>query len=107
MQARVEVTARQYHVSEDIEEKIHQKIAKLERLEPRIHRCHVVVEGSGRHHPQGPVTMTVEVAIPSRSLIISGCQGYDFRAVVRDVFKAIERRLSDHIGLPLKGLARR
>lgn len=107
MQARVDVTARQYHVPEELEDKIRQKIAKLERLEPRIDRCHVMVEGSGRHHPQGPVSLTVEVIIPSRGSIVSGGKGYDFGSVVRDVFKAIERRLADHAGIPFGGWTRR
>lgn len=81
------------------EKRIRHRMAKLERLFPRIVSCHVVTEESHRSHQKGKLYgVHVNVVVPGGEIIASRehhdkHEHEDFYVALRDAFDALERQL--------------
>jgi hypothetical protein len=84
-------------------ETIEKWVARLEHLEPRIHRIQVVVELPHRHQRSGQVFhVRLEIALPDRTIVvgrepeIDGAHT-DAYVAIADAFRAARRQLQDVI----------
>ena len=81
---------------------------RLDALHDRIVRCDVVVDAPHRHRRQGgPFHVRVTLQLPGGDLAISRDPGADQAhedpyVAVRDAFRALRRRLEDHVSHRLR-----
>ena len=103
MAVPLQITFKGMEPSPAMEERIREKVARLERFSDAILRCHVTVEAPHRHHHQGRLfRILVEIDVP-RGRIVAGENGPQDHAhedpyvALRDAFDAATRRLEDHM----------
>ena len=105
MSTPVEVHFHGIEKSEAIEQKVREKVAKLEKHFGRLTRCRVVLEAPHRS-PQKPKVFQVkiEVDVPSRRPIVvrherEGSHAHEeLPLVIRDAFEAALRKVDDVSG---------
>lgn len=96
------VTYRNMEASEAIDQRIQDRIVKLERLFGHVIGCRVAVEAPHRHHRQGKTfRVRVHATLPGREIVAARDPGEDHAhedvyVAIRDAFDAVERRLEDH-----------
>jgi ribosome-associated translation inhibitor RaiA len=99
MQTPLQITFRGMDPSEAIEQDIRRRALRLERMHPRLTRCHVVVDLPHRHHHKGNhYVVHLELATPLGEVSVThdpplAEERADFKAVIRDAFDAAARRL--------------
>ncbi|WP_413204764.1 HPF/RaiA family ribosome-associated protein [Rhodospirillum sp. A1_3_36] len=94
--------------SDAVEERINEKVAKLEQFHGNITACRVVVEvhhkNTSHVHKKGePFCITVHVSIPGEELTATSAHGKetelkaheDVGIALRDAFASMERQLRD------------
>lgn len=94
--------------SDAVEERIREKIAKLEQYHKNITACRVVVDihhkNTSHVHKRGePFLITVHVSLPGEELTASSATGKanelkaheDVGVAIRDAFDSMERQLRD------------
>jgi len=68
----------------------------LETFFPRIVSCDVHVDGPGAHHRQGMYRVRINIAVPSREIVISRQKSGSLQEALVEAFRAAGRRLEDH-----------
>ena len=104
MQVPVQITFHQLEPSPSVEERIREKVAKLEHLHQGIISCRVVVEPVANQHHHGPVLYSVrfELGLAGGKTIVGGGSGTkndgldDVHAALKAAFEATKRQLQDH-----------
>lgn len=98
MQRPVQITSRNFPLSEAIEAQIRERAAALEAYFGRLTGCHVVVEAPVRHHHKGgPFNVRIDLRAPGAELSVNRQGAEDLAVAVRDAFDAARRRLEDHL----------
>jgi len=84
--------------SDAVEEHVRAKVAKLERLHPRVTGCRVTIGLPHNRQQQGRrFDVRVELSVPGAELLVNRAQGQeDMYAALHDAFDAAERQLDDH-----------
>ena len=110
MQTPVEITWHEMERSPHVEQRIHERVARLEKFFGRIIGCRVVVDAASRRHRVGnEYDVRLEVTVPRGVLTIDRKPGdvhahTDPLIAVRDAFEAMERKLrrwkEEHSGRP-------
>ncbi len=110
MQTPVEIIWHNLDPSPSVEEKVHERVGRLEKFFDRIIGCHVVVEAPHQRHRTGNAyEVRLEVTVPGSVLTIDRKPGderahADIHVAVRDAFEAMERKLrrwkQQHSGRP-------
>jgi cold shock CspA family protein len=102
MQLPLEITFRGVQKNEAVENLIHKKIERLERICDYITSCRVVVESRQEHQRTGsPFRLRIFLAVPPGHDVVvqrEETQGHvneDLPMVVRDAFQAAERQLKE------------
>lgn len=101
MQLTPEITFRGLASTPAVENKIQERIARLERYYSRIMGCRVMLELNHRHQHKGKLFyVRLEVTVPGRKLVVSRDPEAhqareDVYVAIRDAFDAMERRLED------------
>ncbi len=101
MQVPLELSYRNLEGSPAIEERIRQRVQKLEKLAPDLMACRVVIEAPHRHRHQGRIYhVRVDATVPGHEVVVSRDPGEhhaheDLYVAIRDAFDAVERRLED------------
>ena len=106
MQTPVQITFHQLEPSPDVEERIREKVAKLEHFHDGIISCRVVVEPAGHLHHNGKNLYSVrfELGLAGGKTIVGGGPGTsndtfdDVYAAIKASFEAAKRQLHDHVG---------
>jgi ribosomal subunit interface protein len=86
-----------------VEERIHERVGRLERIFDRITTCHVTVQAPHQHHHKGRIfDVRVDLRVPGAELVTKheGSQNHaheDVYVALRDAFDAAERRLEDFV----------
>jgi ribosomal subunit interface protein len=100
MQVAPEIVFNGVPKSEWIEDYVHQRIEKIERIADDLISCRVAVEQAQNHRNTGnPYRVRVEVTIPPRKDLVADKHGIvtdpqvQLRPVIRSAFDAIERQL--------------
>ena len=103
MQIPVQISFRNFPHSDAVEERIQEKVAKLETYYNRITSCRVVVESPHRHHHKGKLFhVSIVLGLPGDEIIVDRDpkknHGHeDIYVAIRDAFEAVRRQLKKHI----------
>lgn len=111
MQTGVEITYHGMDPAAHVEERVDQRVKRLEQFFGRIVSCRVVVDAPHQHHRKGnQYAVRLEVRVPGGEFSIDRKPGdvnahHDVLVAVRDAFDAMERKLrrwkDEHSGRPL------
>jgi len=102
MEVPVQITFHGLEPSAAIEEKIREKVARLDACYARITRCRVVVEVPHRHHERGKLyQVRIDLSVPDAELVVSRDSAErqshrDVFVAIRDAFDAARRQLEDY-----------
>lgn len=97
-QIPVQVNFRNMDRSAGTERHIHEKVAVLEHLHPRLVACRVTIEPhSHRNGRAGAFHVTIDVTVPGAELVIDHepTQLEELTATLDDAFVKIRRRLDE------------
>ena len=109
MQVPVQISFHGLDVSEAVEARIPEKLAKLEQFFDRITGCRVVVERHHRNAHAGasgqPYHVSIVLDVPGGELVVKRDPKYadslrdheDIQIALRDAFAAMERQLKDYV----------
>jgi len=104
MQVPLQVTFRDVPHSDALEQKIREKVDKLEKLYNRMVRCKVVIEKPHRTHFRGALYhVSIFIVLPGNEIVVGRDpadehQHEDPYVAVRDAFDAAKRQLQDYLG---------
>jgi ribosomal subunit interface protein len=98
MQRPLKITARDFELTEAMQQDIRDRAAALEQYYDRISGCEVTVEAPVRHHRKGgPFHVHLRVTVPRGEIEINRQAGDDLAIALRDAFDAARRRIEDHV----------
>jgi len=103
VQVDPQVTFRGVEPAPHVEERIRERIAKLEEFYDRITACRVTVELPHRHGQKGEIyKIAIDIQVPGRDIVVNREPGKnhaheDILVAVRDAFNAAQRQLEDHV----------
>lgn len=107
MQNPLQITFHGIDHSEAVEQRIREKVAKLEQLYDRITSCRVVIEmhhknTSNLHHKGEPFHIRLDLTLPGAELVVKHDPkeshiNEDIFVALRDAFQAMERQLKDFL----------
>lgn len=98
MELPLQITAHGFSLSPAEEKAIRAAAAKLGEFAPRIMSCRVAIEipkdrgRSGRQY-----RVHVDLGVPGREIIVRRRSGEALQSAVQKAFKAVGRRLQDHV----------
>lgn len=105
MQIPLQITFHGIDHSDAVEQRIHEKVAKLEQLYDRITSCRVVVEmhhknTSNLHQKGQPFHIRIDVTVPGSELVVKrdpkeSHVNEDIFVALRDAFQAMERQVKE------------
>jgi ribosome-associated translation inhibitor RaiA len=108
MQLPVEISYKEIGRTDALDKRIHEWVARLDRVFDRIMRCEVLVETPHRHHRQGRVYhVRVRLTVPGGEIVASHDPGpdgahEDAYVALRDAFTAARRQLEDYVRTRLR-----
>lgn len=98
MKRPLKITARDFVLTEPVEQQIREKVDWLETFYDRITGCEVVVEGAVKHHHRGgPFRVRIRVTLPRGEFEVNRQREDDLGVAIREAFDAARRRLEDHV----------
>lgn len=96
MEIPLQITSRNFDLTEAIESEIRQKAEKLDNFYKHIMRCRIVVESPQRRHHQGKLySLHIYMTLPGAELIVKREPHEDLYVAIRDSFNAARRKLED------------
>ena len=107
MDVPLEIAFHNLESSAAVETRVRERVAKLEKLFPRLVACRVVVEAPHRQHQKGNIfRVRVEMSVPGEDLVVSKEPNRaqerfadpDVYTVLKDAFDTAERMLKDYKG---------
>lgn len=102
MDVPLEIAFHNTEPSEALEQRIRERVARMQKRFGRINSCRVVVEVPHRSQVKAlAYHLRIEVGVPSKELVVSRDPGdrnahFDPYVAVRDAFDAMERQLEQH-----------
>lgn len=101
MKLPLEITFRNVVRTDDIDERIRSKAAKLDRMFDRITGCRVVVEAPHKHHNKGNTYhVRIELSVPGGELVVNrdpqNQEHEELAIALRDAFNAAQRQLQSY-----------
>ncbi len=97
MQTDLQITVRDMEHSPALEERIREKVKKLEQVYPRIMGCRVVLEAPHRHKHQGKqFIVRLDVTVPGKVIVVNHDHHEDAYVALRDAFNAARRQLEEY-----------
>lgn len=103
MKIPLQITFRNVQHSAAVEEKIREKVKKLEQYYDRITSCRVVVEAPHKSHHKGTLYhVRVDMTLPGEEIVVARDpkehQAHeDVYVAIRDSFEAVRRQLKKHV----------
>jgi len=96
MELPLQVTSRDFELTEVYKDEISEKAAKLDQFYDRVIRCRVVVETPHRHHHEGKLyNVRIDITVPGSELVIKREPDEDLNVAIRNSFDAAYRRLEE------------
>jgi ribosomal subunit interface protein len=78
--------------------RIRELTAKLEDIQPKITRCHVVVDETDRHKNKGNLfEVRVDIHVPGREIVATHQHDEDAYVAINAAFEVVLRQLEDQI----------
>lgn len=100
MQIPLQITFRNISHSAAVEEKIREKIDKLEDIYQGITGCRVVVETAYRHSDAKLFHIRIDLTLPRGELVVAKNHNHvaynDIYVAIRDAFSEVKRQLKDY-----------
>jgi ribosome-associated translation inhibitor RaiA len=105
MDVPLELAFHNLEASEAVETRVRERVAKLEKMFPRLVACRVVVEAPHKQHQKGNVfRVRIEMSVPGDDLVVSKEPNRaherfadpDVYTVLKDAFETAERMLRDY-----------
>lgn len=99
MAANVQITYRDFDPPQFADERIRERIVRLENIFPRVTACRVVAESPHRRHRKGKLyAFRIDLTVPGGELSVNRTQNdkhahEDFFVAMRDAFNAMEQQL--------------
>jgi ribosomal subunit interface protein len=103
MQRSAVITFRGITHSDAVEQRVRNRIAKLEHYFDRITGCHVIIEARHQRHHQGNLYAAhVDLRVPGEEIVGGSRRPLDHAhedvyVAIRDAFDAVARRLEDYV----------
>ena len=97
----VQITFHGVDHSDAIEDRIRQKITKLEHIAGHIVSCHVIVEAPHKHVHKGVLyNIKIDLTVPGHKIVVNRNSDQDHShediyVAIRDSFNEAKRRLQD------------
>lgn len=107
MDVPLEIAFHNLEHSATVEARVRERVAKLEKLFPRLVACRVVVEAPHRQHQKGNIyRVRIEMSVPGDDLVVSkepnrATERFadpDVYTVLKDAFDTAERMLKGYKG---------
>ena len=97
MQIALQITVREMEHSEALDQQIRDKVAKLERIYPRLMACRVLAERQDRHKQQGSqFAVRVDLTLPGKEIVVNRQHAEDAYVALRDAFDAAKRQVQEY-----------
>ncbi|MFQ5972480.1 MAG: HPF/RaiA family ribosome-associated protein [Alphaproteobacteria bacterium] len=103
MKVPLQITFRGSKSSPALEDRIRERVSRLEKFHPRITSCRVVVDAPHRRHRKGKLyRVAVDVTLPGEEKVAqrnrrSHHSHEDVHVAIRDAFDAVRRQLEDSV----------
>jgi len=96
MEAPLQITSRDFELTDAIKSEILDKAGKLDKYYERIMKCRVVVETPHRHHHEGKLyNVQIHITVPGKELVVKREPHEDLYVAIRNSFDAARRQLED------------
>jgi ribosomal subunit interface protein len=96
MRLPLQITLRDIHHSDAIEQAIREKAEKLNQFHSNIMACRVTVETPAKHKNRGKEFMVaIDLTVPGNELVINRERNEDLYVALRDAFNAARRQLEE------------
>ncbi len=96
MKLPLQITSRNVSLSENAEQTIREKAAKLDQFYDRIMGCRVLVEAPHRHQNKGcHYNVRLDITVPGSELVIKREENEDLYVAIRDAFDAAKRKVKE------------
>jgi len=97
MQTELQITVRDMDHSPALDQRIREKVQKLEKVYSPIMSCRVVAESPHRHKQQGKhFSVRLDVTVPGKGIVVNREHHEDVYVALRDAFDAAKRQLEDY-----------
>lgn len=97
MKLPLQITSRNVSLSENAEQSIRDKAAKLDQVCDRIMGCRVLVESPHRHQTHGnQYNVRLDITVPGSEIVIKREENEDLYVAIRDAFDAARRKVKEH-----------
>lgn len=102
MEVPLQITFHEIDHSDAVEERIRERVDKLEKYYNNIVSCRVTVEKPHRHQHQGQLfDIRIDLSVPGHEFLIHSDKGKnhaheDVNIAIRDAFDSLQRQLKDH-----------
>ncbi len=97
MKLPLQITSRNVSLSENAEQTIREKAAKLDQVYDRIMGCRVLVEAPHRHQQHGnQYNVRLDITVPGSEIVIKREENEDLYVAIRDAFDAARRKIKEH-----------
>ncbi|MBI5099845.1 MAG: HPF/RaiA family ribosome-associated protein [Nitrospirae bacterium] len=98
MEIPLQITIRDFELTDAIKSEILDKAGKLDIYYDRIMRCRVVVETPHRHHHEGKLyNVQIHITVPGKELVVKREPHEDLYVSIRNSFDAARRKLEDFV----------
>jgi len=103
MEMPLQITFRNMEPSAAVEDRVRERMKRLEQYYDRIMSCRVVVESPHRRHHQGKVFhVRIDLTLPQGELVVNrepeeNHAHEDVFVAVRDAFDAMQRQVQDYV----------
>ncbi|RJQ56872.1 MAG: ribosome-associated translation inhibitor RaiA [Nitrospiraceae bacterium] len=96
MEIPLQITSRDFELTEAMRSEILKKAEKLDKYYDRITRCRVIVESPHRHKQEGRLyNVQIFLTLPGGELIVKREPDEDLYAAIRSSFDTARRKLED------------
>jgi ribosomal subunit interface protein len=96
MKLSLQITARNFELTDAIKAEITEKVEKLENFCDQIMKCRVVVDSPHRHSRDGKLyNVNIDLKVPGSEVVIKRAPNEDLYVAIRDSFSAAKRKLEE------------
>lgn len=101
MQIPLQISFHDVDHSEALEERVREKVKKVEHFFDHITSCRVVIEKPHKHNHQGKLfDVTIDLKIPGHEFVVKGEKGNhaheDVYVALRNAFDALARQVKEY-----------
>ena len=96
MEIPLRIDTRHVVVPPNVAARIERQMNKLQRAFGRITDCRVAIEGPPGHRKGGEFTVSLDIGVPGKSIVINRRHARNLAVAVREAFDAARRQLEEY-----------